>query len=198
MPTRRPHACRLDITDRPDFAEKTSLRPLPSRAAPRATCRTSVPTGQRAEAGGFEPPVPCGTLAFKVQRRSAVGCSRAGQRSGVVRARPTRRYRVVVSVDVTPAPPVPRAAACPLTGWQRGSMVARATTVDARQDHASADRSGSCRSGAADGLNVWRTGGTAMPLSATGLRFATARALVLPCGRPIVMNAVIVMDFMTL
>ena len=125
-------------------------------------------------------------------------CSPAGQRSGGIRARPARRHWVVVSVDVTPAPPVPRAAACPLTGWQRGSMVARATTVDARQDHASADRSGSCRSGAADGLNVWRTGGTAMPLSATGLRFATARALVLPCGRPIVMNAVIVMDFMTL
>ena len=56
--------------------------------------------GQGAEAGGFEPPVPRGTLAFKVQRRSAVGRSRAGQRSGVVRARPTRRRRVVVSVDV--------------------------------------------------------------------------------------------------
>ena len=53
-----------------------------------------------AEAGGFEPPVPRGTLAFKVQRRSAVGRSRAGQRSGVVRARPARRHRVVVSVDV--------------------------------------------------------------------------------------------------
>jgi len=46
------------------------LRPLPSRAAPRSTCRTSVPTGQRAEAGGFEPPVPCGTLAFKFCLRS--------------------------------------------------------------------------------------------------------------------------------
>ena len=39
--------------------------------------------------------------AFKVQRRSAVGRSRAGQRSGVVRARPARRHRVVVSVDVS-------------------------------------------------------------------------------------------------
>ena len=38
--------------------------------------------------------------AFKVQRRSAVGRSRAGQRSGAVRARPTQRHRVVVSVDV--------------------------------------------------------------------------------------------------
>ena len=36
-----------------------------------------------------------------LQRRLAVGRSRAGQRSGVVRARPARRQRVVVSVDVS-------------------------------------------------------------------------------------------------
>jgi len=64
------------------------------------TREEAIFAGQRAEAGGFEPPVPCGTLAFKVQRRSAVRPSRAGQGSGVVRARPTQRHRVVVSVDV--------------------------------------------------------------------------------------------------
>jgi len=79
-----------------------------------------------AEAGGFEPPVPRGTLAFKVQRRSAVGRSRAGQRSGGVHARPARRHRVVVSVDVRArpgpvswSPAVPRTTGASSSSWRR-------------------------------------------------------------------------------
>ena len=70
---------------------ETQTETLPSRAASRAARRIGVPSGHRwRKRGGFEPPVPRGTLAFKVQRRSAVGRSRAGQRSGGVHARPTR------------------------------------------------------------------------------------------------------------
>ncbi len=64
--------------------------------------------------------------AFKVQRRSAVGRSRAGQRSGGVHARPARRHRVVVSVDVRArpgpvswSPAVPRTTGASSSSWRR-------------------------------------------------------------------------------
>jgi len=57
--------------------------------------------GQRADAGGFEPTEPCGSLAFKVQRGCPPERFRAGQASVAVHARPGRHARVVVTVDVT-------------------------------------------------------------------------------------------------
>ena len=58
---------------------ETQTETSPRRTASRAARRTGVPAGQRCGSGGIRTPGPSRTLAFKVQRRSAVGRSRAGQ-----------------------------------------------------------------------------------------------------------------------
>ena len=53
--------CELPVTDGESSRQQDTYRPLAARVAPLL-----ADSGQRAEAEGFEPPDPCGTLAFKL------------------------------------------------------------------------------------------------------------------------------------
>ncbi len=81
-----------------------SPRWAPRLARPPTVARDErVRAGQTGGRGGFEPPDPFGTLAFKLQRIIAVRSVSAGQTYSAVRTRPAERGRVVVTVVVSQA-----------------------------------------------------------------------------------------------